>query len=200
MTSPAGATGLADENTANGQTPTGPPKRHRHWLVGWIVVIVIAAAVSVVLRAFVVQTFFVPSASMEPTLQIGDRILVQKFGFSLQLGAIVVFDHPKRDLEPPLNEDLVKRIIGLPGETIWSKGNTIYIDGKPLKEPWLPPGTTLGVPIVRQTIPAGDYFMMGDNRSESDDSRDWGPLPARLIIGKVLVVIWRHGGPAFHVQ
>ena len=93
----------------------------RHRSLGWVVVIVVAALVSILLRTFVVQTFFVPTGSMEPTLQIGDRILVQKIGFSLQRGAIVVFRHPARDTEPPLNEDLVKRIIGLPGDTIWSR-------------------------------------------------------------------------------
>ena len=173
----------------------GKPRRRRHWAVGWTVVILVAALVSVVLRAFVVQTFFVPSGSMIPTLQKGDRILVQKIGYSLQRGAIVVFEHPKHDLEPPLNEDLVKRIIGLPGETIWSEGNNVYIDGKVLAEPWLRKGTRLGPPIRRQRIPAGEYFTMGDNRTDSYDSRDWGPIPASTIIGRVFLVVWRNGHP-----
>jgi signal peptidase I len=183
------------------QTSTTKPRktRPRHSALSWLVVILVAALISILLRDFVVQTFFVPSASMEPTLQIGDRILVQKVGFSLQRGDIVVFHHPARDTEPPLNEDLVKRIIGLPGETIWSEGNTVYIDGKPLSEPWLPKGTMLGQAISRQTIPAGQYFMMGDNRSDSYDSRDWGPIPASTIIGRVFLVVWRGGRPAFHV-
>jgi signal peptidase I len=163
------------------------------------VVIVVAALVSVGLRAFVVQTFYVPTGSMEPTLQVGDRILVQKIGFSLQRGAIVVFQHPARDTEPPLNEDLVKRIIGLPGNTIWSVGNTVYIDGKPLSEPWLPKNTVLGQAIPRQTIPPGQYFMMGDNRSDSLDSRVWGTISAKTIIGRVFLIIWRGGRPAFHL-
>lgn len=174
-------------------------RRHRHWLVSWLVVIAVAVLASVLLRLFVVQTFFVPSASMYPTLQVGDRILVQKLGFSLPRGAIVVFDHPKADLEGPLHEDLVKRIIGLPGETISSEGNTVYIDGKPLRESWLPEGTPLGQRIVTQTIPKGEYFMMGDNRSDSYDSRDWGPIPASTIIGRVFLIVWRHGRPAFIV-
>lgn len=173
------------------------PKRRRHRLVGWLIVIIVAAVVSVLLRLFVVQTFWVPTGSMTPTLLPNDRILVQKFDFPLQRGEIVVFDHPKRDLEPPLNEDLVKRIIGLPGETIWSVGNTVYIDGKPLAEPWLPKGTQLGQPIQRQTIPKGEYFMMGDNRSDSYDSRDWGPIPGNTIIGRVFLVIWRNSHPVF---
>jgi signal peptidase I len=164
----------------------------------------------VVLRLFVVQTFFVPSASMYPTLQVGDRILVQKIAFSLPRGAIVVFQHPKLDTSGPLNEDLVKRVIGLPGETISSRGNTVYINGKPLSEPWLPKDTQLGGQIVDVpgcathvtrgcVIPKGEYFMMGDNRSDSDDSRTWGPIPSSTFIGRVFLVVWRHGHPTFDV-
>jgi signal peptidase I len=179
--------------------PTGPARARRHSALSWVAVIAVAAVVSVVLRVFVVQTFFVPSASMEPTLQIGDRILVQKIGFSLQRGAIVVFHHPARDTEGPLNEDLVKRIIGLPGERISSVGNTVYINGKPLSEPWLPKGTFLGQAITPQKIPAGEYFMMGDNRSDSSDSRVWGPIPGNTIIGRVFLIVWRGGHPVLHV-
>jgi signal peptidase I len=192
------STGDLEVETPGSATPAAPPqRRQRHWAVGWLMVIVVAAIVSILLRLFVVQTFFVPTGSMYPTLQIGDRILVQKFGFSLQRGAIVVFDHPKGDAEGPLNEDLVKRIIGLPGETISSKGNTVYIDGKPLAEPWLPKGTPLGQQIRTQTIPKGEYFMMGDNRTDSYDSRHWGPIPGSTIIGRVFLIVWRHGHPVF---
>lgn len=183
---------------AAGGPPIAPPRRRRHhWAVGWVVVILIAALVSVLLRIFVVQTFFVPSTSMYPTLQIGDRILVQKIGFGLPRGAIVVFHHPPNDTEPPLNEDLVKRIIGLPGETISSRGNTVLINGKPLAEPWLPKGTLLTNAIPKTTIPPGYYFMMGDNRGDSYDSRDWGPIPRSLIVGRVFLIVWRGGHPAF---
>jgi signal peptidase I len=191
----------ADDET---RTPRRRAKHYRrrqhHGLVGLAIVLLIAAALAITLRLFVVQTFFVPTGSMLPTLQIYDRILVLKVGYTIHRGDIVVFRQPPKDTTDLDHEDLVKRVIGLPGETISSNGNTVYINGKPLAEPWLPKGTVLGQPIATQTIPQGDYFMMGDNRSESDDSRDWGPLPARLIIGKVLVVIWRHGRPAFHIQ
>jgi len=160
---------------------------------------VVGAAVALGLRLFVVQTFFVPSGSMMPTLQVGDRMLVLKLGYSLQRGAIVVFRQPPGDVSDTSGDDLVKRVIGLPGETIWSVGNTIYVNGRPLAQPWLPKNDPLGPPITRQKIPKGDYFMMGDNRSDSFDSRDWGPLPRSYIIGRVFLVIWRHGGPAFHV-
>jgi signal peptidase I len=184
----AGDTGEAPD----GEAKSSPAGRGRHYrrrkrdaFLSWILVLLVAGALAVGLRLFVVQTFYVPSASMVPTLQVGDRMLVLK---------------PPKDTSDTAHEDLVKRVIGLPGETISSVGNTVYIDGKPLSEPWLPKNTVLGQAIPRQTIPPGCYFMMGDNRSDSFDSRDWGVLPRRLIVGEVLVVIWRDGGPVFHIQ
>jgi signal peptidase I len=169
-------------------------------LLSWVLVLIVAAGVAVALRLFVVQTFFVPSSSMVPTLQVGDRMLVLKIGYTIDRASILVFRQPPLDSSDSGHEDLVKRVIGLPGNTIWSVGNTVYINGKPLSEPWLPKNTVLGPPIRRQTIPAGDYFMMGDNRSDSLDSRDWGVLQHNLIVGEVLVVIWRHGWPVFHIE
>lgn len=80
---------------------------------------------------------------------------------------------------------LVKRIIGTPGETIWSDGNTIYVDATPLDQTW-PHVTLLGTPIARQTIPRAEYFVMGDDRPASCDSRIWGDLPKADIIGKAI--------------
>jgi len=154
--------------------------------------------IALLLRLFVLQTFIVPSCSMWPTLRPGDRMLVLKVGDSLSRGAVVVFTRPARDYSAPAGEDLVKRIIGLPGETIWSDGNTIYVNGKPVVQPWLPKQEreALGQPIRRQTIPAGDYFMMGDDRGASYDSRYWGPVPGSSILGRVLLIVWRAGHPA----
>jgi signal peptidase I len=158
----------------------------------------VAALIALLLRLFVLQSFFVPSCSMWPTLRPGDRMLVLKVGDSLSRGAIVVFTRPSRDISAPPDEDLVKRIIGLPKETIWSRNNTVYINGKPLAQPWLPrqEQDALGAPIRRQRIPAGDYFMLGDNRGDSYDSRYWGPIPGSTIIGRVMLVVWRDGRPA----
>jgi signal peptidase I len=178
-------------------------KKHRRWL-SWVVVVAVAAIVATILRLFVVQTFFVPSASMEPTLLPGDRMLVLKVGYSLGRGSIVVFRHPPRETPDMCagssTDDLVKRIIGLPGEYISSRGNTVLINGKPLAEPWLPKGEPLGPPIPAQRIPANYYFMMGDNRTDSCDSRRWGPIPRSLIIGQVIVVVWRNGHPVFDIK
>ncbi len=174
--------------------------RRRH-AIEWIAVVLFAVLVAGVLRAFVVQAFYVPSGSMLPTLQIGDRIVVIKLGYTIQRGDIVVFKRPPKDTGTT-DADLVKRVIGLPGETIWSVKDTVYINGHPIAEPWLPP--LVGVcaqssfAIPRRKIPPASYFVMGDCRGDSADSRMWGTLPASLIVGKVVVIVWRFGHPYFH--
>jgi signal peptidase I len=170
-------------------------------------VVIVALVLALLLRIFVVQTFFIPSGSMEPTLKIGDRILVNKISYhlhSIDRGDIVVFEKPpKEDCGGAPVNDLVKRVVGLPGETIsLTKGARSYvmIDGKRLNEPWLPSsvqGSTFPGPggdayslSHSYVIPANDYFVMGDNRTESCDSRYWGPIPRSLIVGKVDMRIW----------
>ena len=168
--------------------------------------LVIAALIAVLLRAFVVQAFFVPSPSMEPTLDVGDRILVVKtslFVGPVGRGDIVVFHHPNTfNCGGGDNiQDLVKRVIGLSGETIWSLGQTIYINGKALSENgWYKAGLPqLGaMPITKQIIPKGDYFVMGDNRTDSCDSRSFGPITDSSVVGKVVAIVWRNGHPYLH--
>ncbi len=172
-------------------------------MVEWLAVIVAAVLLAVGVRTYVAQMFYIPSGSMLPTLQIGDRIVVDKLAYrlgSVHRGDIVVF------ARPPLVEadytDLVKRVIGLPGETIGTADGHITIDGKTLAEPWLPrplPQTEpSSVPQAFSlthpyTIPAGHYFVMGDNRPDSEDSRYFGPIPANLIVGKMAVRVWPLG-------
>jgi len=106
-----------------------------------LIVVVVALLAAVLLRTFVVQTYYIPSGSMEPTLEIGDRILVSKLSYdfhSIDRNDIVVFADPGRRLRGAPVPDLVKRVIGLPGDRISSVGNTVLIDGKPLAEPYLP--------------------------------------------------------------
>ena len=110
-------------------------------LVEWGIILVAVVLCTVLLRTFVVQSFYIPSGSMLPTLQLGDRIIVDKLSYRFHdphRGDIVVFARPP--LEDQAYSDLVKRVIGLPGETISSKGGAVYINGKRLAEPWLPPG------------------------------------------------------------
>jgi signal peptidase I len=184
---------------ASGEEPGAAPSVARR-AVPWIVLIVTAGVAAVLLRTFLFQTFYVPSSSMEPTLLPGDRMLVLKFDLgTIHRGEIIVFKRPPGDSEDPNNEDLVKRVIGLPGQTIYSLGSTIYIDGKPIAQPWLPKHEAPGPPIYTLKIPKNDYFVMGDNRSVSYDSRYWSPhfVPRADIIGQVLFVIWRNGHPYF---
>jgi signal peptidase I len=153
------------------------------------------------IRAYAVQAFLVPSPSMTPTLQIGDRIVVDKLSSTIHRGDIVVFRRAPGDHDPQYPV-LVKRVIGLPGETISQVGDTIEIDGAPLQEPWLPRLTGQcaqpSIPVKTQVIPAGRYFVMGDCRGDSADSRYWGTVPLGNIIGKVSAIVWRNGHPYLH--
>ncbi len=190
------------------------PPRRSHWLRETGIVVVVAIVAALLLRAFVVQTFFIPSGSMEPTLNIGDRIVVDKLAYHLHgvdRGNIVVFRRPADENcgGTPV-ADLVKRVIGLPGETIsLTKGSRGYVEinGKRLNETWLPssvqgmtfPGPA-GTPYnltKPYLIPANHYFVMGDNRSDSCDSRYWGPISRSLIVGKVDVRVWPLSGLRF---
>jgi len=160
-----------------------------------VAVVVVALLAAFLVRTFVFQTFYIPSGSMEPTLQIGDRIVVSKLSYdfhSVKRGDIIVFHAPPREATvcaDPAVQDLVKRVIGLPGETISSRGNTILIDGKPLAQPWFP-AVPLGPAITPTRIGPNSFFVMGDNRSNSCDSRMWGTLPKANIIGHVILRIW----------
>lgn len=118
---------------------------------------------------------------MEPTLQPGDKVHVNYHLPSLARGYIVVFHKPPSEDAPGIIY-LIKRIVGMPGETISAGGGVVDIDGKPLKEPWLPRGVMTGE-FSPVSIRAGDYFVMGDNRSNSADSRIFGPISGDLIIG-----------------
>jgi signal peptidase I len=155
----------------------------------------VAVSVSMLVRTYVVQQFSIPSGSMIPTLDIGDRILVDKLGVefgTINRGDIVVFRHPAKALTtcaPPVEPIFIKRVIGLPGDVITSKGSTIYVDGKALKQTWQTT-SPFGPAIGRVVVPANHYFMMGDNRGESCDSRYWGTVPRSAIIGKAFVRIW----------
>lgn len=139
---------------------------------------------------------------MNPTLVNGDRIVVDKFLFdyhSLRPGQIIVFHTPERAKSACATSDgdLVKRVVAIGGETIWSAGNSVVVDGHVQKESYLPRGTRLGSPIPRQTIPKADVFVLGDNRSISCDSRVWGPLPGKYVVGTVVAVVWQGWHPEF---
>ena len=167
-------------------------------LLAFLLVILLIMTVT---RAYAAQSYFIPSPSMSPTLQTGDRVMVNKLYSTIHRGDIVVFNRAPGDANTQYPV-LVKRVIGLPGETIDSSGETILINGKPIVQPWLP--TLTGIcqqaeaNIHSQTIPADQYFVMGDCRGDSSDSRYWGTVPQSNVIGKVDVVVWRSGHPWLH--
>ncbi len=170
------------------------------WILEWSLVLVVALLLALGVRTFVAQMFYIPSGSMLPTLQVGDRIVVDKLSYQLHAvhrGDIVVFRRPPLEQAP--YADLVKRVIGLPGDTISAVDGRVYIDGKPLNEPWLPnpPPITSPSPLPNgfslnhpYTVPAGDYYVMGDNRTDSEDSRYFGPISGNLMVGKMAFVVW----------
>jgi signal peptidase I len=167
------------------------PRSNAKSILEWVGVIVGALLVALVIKTFLLQAFYIPSRSMEPTLRIGDRVLVNKLSYKahdINRGDIVVFERPK-DEPPDAIKDLIKRVIALPGETISTQNGQVYIDGRPLREPYLPTGTvTDNLPPTK--IPEGEVFVMGDNRGDSRDSRFFGPIDEDLIVGRAFVRIW----------
>ncbi len=193
-----------DSASAAAAGDTEKEKPSSRWLVELIGVVVVAILVAFLLRTFVVATYSIPSGSMEPTLKIGDRIVVDKLAYHLHgvdPGNVVVFSTPPTEncAGPPVS-DLVKRVIGLPGQIISLSGGHVLINGRIVPEPYLPPqvrGDTYPGPGGAAyslhhafRVPAGDVFVMGDNRPESCDSRYWGPIAESTIVGKVDLRIW----------
>jgi signal peptidase I len=190
-----------------GPAEAGPRRRRRRRALSEAAIVVLAAVLLAGLaRALVFQTFWIPSSSMVPTLGVYDRIVVQKAFFTwhdVREGDIVVFRHPPRDRCPgPQQGDLVKRVIALPGQTIYSSGNSVYVNGRLLAEPYLPRRDPLGPPIASRRhpyrVPPGEFYLLGDNRSISCDSRYWGPVEGSSIIGKVVLLVWHDGRPDLH--
>ncbi len=153
---------------------------------------IFAALLSLLIITFVVQAFFIPSGSMEPTLQIGDRILVSKFAYRLGVirrGEVVVFRYP---LNP--GKDFVKRVVGLPTETVELRDGVVLINSEPIKElyPTALAGGDRGCTnnYGPQKIPLEQLFVLGDNRCNSEDSRFFGFVPKANIVGRALFVYW----------
>jgi len=174
-------------------------------LVEWVAVIVGALVVALVVKTFLFQAFFIPSASMEPTLEEGDRVLVNKLSYDvhdIRRGDVVVFELPEDKVGADGIKDLIKRVIGLPGDVIETRDGVVYVNDRRLDEPYLPEGTLTGDPgngnnpaIDRQTVPEGTVFVMGDNRANSHDSRyaDRGPIPIDSVVGRAFVLVWPPG-------
>lgn len=152
--------------------------------------VAIAVVLAVIIKVFLFQNFVIPSGSMEPTLFKGDMLYVSKISYRFSepvRGDIVVFKYP---LDP--KRDFVKRIMGMPGETLEIKNSVVHINGQPVSEPFLRKG--LKSPDFGPVkINEGQYFMMGDNRDNSSDSRVWGTVPRKNFVGKAVFIYWPPG-------
>lgn len=175
------------------------------------VLVIIAFGLALLIKTFLVQAFYIPSLSMAPTLEVGDRVLVRKILYEPARGDVIVFENPNPLTEPDRpwysdawhwvieglgfstspDRDFIKRVIGLPGETVEMRDGKVLIDGRALEEPYLdglPPDTRAFAPV---TVPEGELFVMGDNRLNSNDSRfGLGSVPIDKVVGKAFVIIW----------
>ena len=180
-------------------------KRTRKSVVEWTVVLVGAIGLALIIKAFLFQAYYIPSPSMAPTLLEGDRILVNKLSYNLHSvnrGDLVVFSSQEKSGG---EDDLIKRVIALPGEFVTVQDGKMQIDGGLLLEPYLPLQTTINpftepVNCVNRPdeisgcrVPSDHVFVMGDNRSNSRDSRFFGPVPIEDIEGRAFIRIWPLG-------
>jgi signal peptidase I len=179
------------------------------------VLVVLALVLAILIKTFLVQAFYIPSESMEHTLMPGDRVLVSKLSYvfgDIHRLNVIVFSNPNPQLAPdrgaletflhwlgeglgfaqPENEDLIKRVIGLPGDTVAIRDDVVYVNGKALPEPYLPPGARACNGTYPQSkVPPGHLWVLGDNRCHSGDSRfDLGMVPVDDVVGRAFVIIW----------
>ena len=177
------------------------------------VLIVVAFAAALLIKTFLLQAFYIPSASMEPTLEHGDRVLVEKVSYRFggpEIGDVVVFEKEVGALPPadggflqdisdavkslfgfPTSgtQDYIKRVMAVGGDTIEGRDGQIFVNGEPVPEPWFPEGTMTS-DFASYQVPEGEIFVMGDNRGNSDDSRSFGGISEDDIVGRAFVLIW----------
>lgn len=170
--------------------------RHFAFPIRLLVLVLVAGLLALGLRAFVVEPFWIPSESMEPTLHgcsgcNNDRLLVDKLSYHLHAvhrGDVVVFRRPPG--VEAAESVLIKRVIGLPGETVSGHDGKVWIGSRPLMESYVNPVCHGTADFSAVTVPSGRYFMMGDNRCDSNDSRVFGPIPKSSMIGRAFLIIW----------
>jgi len=199
----------ADEET--GESPRVDPDERRRQQIRavweWVAVVAVAIVAALLIRLFLFQQYYIDGPSMQTTLMPEDRVLVNKLSYKLHdvnRGDVIVFD---RLSGVNNHDDLIKRVIGLPGETLEVRSCEVFIDGRRLREPYLnteqmaaiEPSSRCGshTDIPVQTVPDGMVFVMGDNRVQSFDSRDFGPIDVDEIRGRAFVVIWPAGAWAW---
>lgn len=176
--------------------PRGPRirkamSRRTRNLLSWSWVVVTAVVLALLMRTFLVAAFFIPSESMEPVLQVGDRLLVSKLSYRIgdpDPGDIVVFRTPAA-LPGAETDELIKRVVAVGGQTVEGDGGRLFVDGSPVVEDYLPEGTFTRAfgPVF---VPRGHVFVMGDNRPSSQDSRFFGAVPESQIVGRAFARFW----------
>jgi signal peptidase I len=166
----------------------------------WVFVVVIAIGAALLIRMFLFQQYYIDGPSMQTTLMPQDRVLVNKMSYKLHdihRGDVIVFDRVTNEVQ---HDDLIKRVMGLPGETLEIRSCIVYVDGVQVDEPYLNPEQTSQIePSARcgshtdmapLVVPEHMVFVMGDNRVQSFDSRDFGPIDTDKVRGRAFVVIW----------
>lgn len=182
---------LSRESGSGGGGSTPKEKDSFLSFLGELPVLVITAiVVAWVIKSFIVQPFYIPSSSMEPTLDIGDRVLVSKFSyrfFEPKPGDVVVFISPTSSADT--EEDYIKRIVATPGMSIEVRGGKLFVNGRPKTEPYIrPESSTSNYGPLK--VPKGKVFVMGDNRGNSKDSRYFGPIDKKKLLGKAFFIYW----------
>ena len=187
----------SEKNNLGTKIAENPPETwwQKAWKSGFenLQIVIIALSLAIVIRALVAEPRYIPSDSMVPTLHVGDRVVVEKISYHLQppkTGDIVVFAPPEKLQEQGFTQDqaFIKRIIGLPGQTVAVKKGLVYLNDQPLVEKYIaePPQYQWGP----YRVPENEFFVMGDNRNNSNDSSRWGFLPKQNIIGRAVVRFW----------
>ncbi len=208
------ASGSLDGASRQDRRRAGGSRKRRKVVVEWVLLIGGALLIAFLIKTFLFQAFYIPSESMTPTLKVNDRVLVNKLSYKLHdvnRGDIIVFEAPDDPAADGV-KDLVKRVIGLPGETVEFRDDRAFVEGKPLDESYLPDGAK-GVTSPSRTefagkceppadnskcvVPADSYLVLGDNRTESKDGRVFGPIEESAIVGRVFIRIWPLGDVGF---
>lgn len=171
----------------------------------WIIVVAIALGAAFLVRVYVLQQFYISGPSMETTLFENNRVLVNKLSYRLHdihRGDVVVFDRITTSGGVIAHDDLIKRVIGVEGDTVEIKDCTVHVNAKPIEEPYLdkemmsrptPTDRCRVVDMQPITVPKNQLFVMGDNRPESFDSRSFGTIPEKLVIGRAFAIVWPFG-------
>lgn len=165
-------------------------KQQNPWIEG-LQTIGLSVVLALGIRQFVAEARYIPSGSMEPTLQVNDRLVIEKIGYhfnSPERGEIIVFWPPEELFEGKRKDAFIKRVVGLPGETIEITEGMVLVNDEPLEEDYIkaPPDYQWGP----EEVPAESYLVLGDNRNSSYDSHAWGFLPEENIIGRAVVRFW----------